>query len=212
MQIKSFVFNSFYENTIILASENSNCFIFDPGCYEPYEIEELAAFIRKGNLQVKTILNTHCHIDHVLGNDYLKNYYKVPLLIPKNEKEIFAAVPAYAPQWGITRYKHAEVDGFLEEGKNIELNEITIQLIEVPGHSPGHVMFYLEKEGIIIGGDVLFRESIGRTDLPGGNHDTLLNNIREKVYALPDDTVVYPGHGSTTTIGHEKKHNPFMRS
>src|SRR5690606_1673363 len=119
---------------------------------------------------------------------------------------------AYAPQWGITGYRHAEADQFLKEGETLELDEVKFSLIEVPGHSPGHIMFYLEEEGVMIGGDVLFRESIGRTDLPRGNHDALLSNIQEKVYTLPEDVTVYPGHGPATTIGHEKKYNPFVRA
>lgn len=212
MNIKSFVFNPFYENTIVLSSQNRNCFIFDPGCYEEYEQSELKDYIEMEGLIVKAILNTHCHIDHVLGNYPLKAHYNVPLMIPKNEREVFDSVPAYAPQWGITGYSSAQVDDYLEEEGKLELDEIKFKLIEVPGHSPGHIMFYVEEEKIIIGGDVLFRESIGRTDLPGGDHDALLTNIQQKVYSLPEDVTVYPGHGPSTTIGHEKKHNPFVRA
>lgn len=212
MQIKTFVFNPFYENTIVLSSESGNCFIFDPGCYERYEQEELLEYIQMEDLVVKAVVNTHCHIDHVLGNDFLKKHYKVPLMIPKNEREVFDAVPAYAPQWGITGYEHAEVDNYLEGDTQLTLDEIRMDIIEVPGHSPGHLMFYIKDEKMMIGGDVLFRESIGRTDLPGGNHDALLSNIQEKVYILPEDVTVVPGHGPTTTIGHEKQYNPFVRA
>lgn len=211
MQIKTFVFNPFYENTIILSSEQGNCFIFDPGCYESYEVEELTEYVRMNDLKVKAIINTHCHIDHVLGNSILKSEYKVPLMIPTNEREVFDAVPAYAPQWGITGYQHADVDEYMEGDSVMSLDEIQLKLIEVPGHSPGHLMFYMKDEKVIVGGDVLFRESIGRTDLPGGNHDDLLSNIQQKVYILPEDVTVYPGHGPTTTIRHEKQNNPFVR-
>lgn len=211
MRIKSFVFNPFYENTYVVSSNEGNCLIFDPGCYEDYEVEELKEYIHLNDLSVKAIINTHCHIDHVLGNALLKSTYKVPLKIPKGEQEVFEAVPAYAPQWGIAGYTHAEVDHFLSEQEQLILDEIEWQLIEVPGHSPGHLMFYNEAEKVVIGGDVLFRESIGRTDLPGGNHDDLLKNIQEKVYTLPEDVEVLPGHGPSTTIGHEKKHNPFVK-
>ncbi|GAB4240805.1 MAG: MBL fold metallo-hydrolase [Ekhidna sp.] len=212
MYIKTFVFNPFYENTIVLSSDNGNCYIFDPGCYESFEKDEIKEYIQMEDLKVKAIINTHCHIDHVLGNYDLKNHYKVPLMIPKNEQEVFDAVPAYAPQWGITGYTHAEVDEYMKDGASLTLDELTLQFIEVPGHSPGHLMFYIEDQKTLIGGDVLFRESIGRTDLPGGNHDALLSNIQEKVYTLPEDVEVHPGHGPTTTIGHEKRHNPFVRA
>ena len=211
MQIKSFVFNPFYENTYIISSQENNCFIFDPGCYEDYEFAELKEYVHMNDLNVLAIINTHCHIDHVLGNDQLKFEYKVPLKIPTNEKEVFDSVPAYAPQWGMARYKHAEVDDFLIGGETLMLDEIKMEMIEVPGHSPGHLMFYIQNEKVIIGGDVLFKESIGRTDLPGGNHEDLLRNIQDKVYVLPEDVEVFPGHGPSTTIGHEKKHNPFVR-
>jgi len=212
MEIKIFVFNPFYENTIVLSSKDKNCFIFDPGCYERFEFDQLKEYIRMNDLNVKEIVNTHCHIDHVLGNYELKRNYKVGLRIPENEKEVFQAVPAYAPQWGITNYTQAEVDEYLSEGGILELDELSLKIIEVPGHSPGHLMFYEETEKVVIGGDVLFRESIGRTDLPGGNHEVLLSNIQEKVYTLPEDVTVYPGHGPETTIGHEKSHNPFVRA
>ncbi len=212
MEIKSFVFNPFYENTYVVSSKKKNCLIFDPGCYEDYEFEELKEYIHMNELNVVAIINTHCHIDHVLGNDGLKFEYKVPLKIPKNEKEVFDSVPAYAPQWGMAGYKHADVDEFLEGGEALVLDEISMQMIEVPGHSPGHLMFYIEKEKVMIGGDVLFRESIGRTDLPGGNHEDLLRNIQDKVYILPEDVEVLPGHGPSTTIGHEKRYNPFVKA
>lgn len=206
------MFNPFYENTFVLSSEKGNCIIFDPGCYEDYEVSELKEYIHMHDLKVKMIVNTHCHIDHVLGNDALKFEYKVPLLIPENEKEVFDSVPAYAPQWGMAGYRHAEVDDLVKGGEMLTLDEVNMQMIEVPGHSPGHLMFYIASEKKMIGGDVLFRESIGRTDLPGGNHEDLLKNIQERVYVLPEDVEVFPGHGPSTTIGHEKKHNPFVRA
>ncbi|WP_420577012.1 MBL fold metallo-hydrolase [Ekhidna sp.] len=211
MKIKSFVFNPFYENTYVVSSEKGNCLIFDPGCYEDYEVEELKEYIHMNDLKVVAIINTHCHIDHVLGNDELKAIYKVPLKIPENEKEVFGSIPAYAPQWGMSGYRHTEVDEFLKGEDTLTLDEVQMKMIEVPGHSPGHLMFYIEEEKLMIGGDVLFRESIGRTDLPGGNHDDLLRNIQEKVYTLPEDVQVLPGHGPATTIGHEKVHNPFVK-
>ncbi len=211
MKIKSFVFNPFYENTYLISSEKGNCLIFDPGCYEDYEVAELKEYIHMNDLKVVGIINTHCHIDHVLGNDVLKAAYKVPLKIPTNEKEVFDSVPAYAPQWGMAGYRHAEVDEWLGEG-TLDLDEVSMKMIEVPGHSPGHLIFYIENEKVVIGGDVLFRESIGRTDLPGGNHEDLLKNIQEKVYTLPDDVEVFPGHGPSTTIGHEKVYNPFVKA
>lgn len=211
MTIKSFVFNPFLENTYVLSSKAGNALVFDPGCYEAYEHQTLFDYIDSENLNVKAVINTHCHIDHVLGNKVVNQKYGCPLRIPKRELEVFNSVVAYAPQWGITGYEPAEVEEFLEEGGALQLDEIKLRMIEVSGHSPGHLIFYCEEEEVMIGGDVLFRESIGRTDLPGGNHQDLLANIQNKVYALPDQVVVYPGHGPETTIGHEKQHNPFVK-
>lgn len=212
MHIKSFVFNPFYENTYVVSVEKGDAFIFDPGCYEEFEIAEICEYIEKEKLKIKAIINTHCHIDHVLGNEVLKKKFNCPLMIPENELEVFNAVVAYAPQWGITGYQHSEVDEELSEGSDLSLAECSFSMIEVPGHSPGHLIFYEKNEKIVIGGDVLFRESIGRTDLPGGNHDDLLRNIREKVYTLSEDVTVYPGHGPITTIGYEKVNNPFVKA
>ncbi len=212
MLIKSFVFNPFYENTYIVSSGKDNAYIFDPGCYETHEVTELTDFIESEGLMVKAIINTHCHIDHVLGNEIIKVKYKAPLMIPINEQEIFNAMPVYAPQWGMSAYRHAEANQFLREGDPLDLDEVRFDLIEVPGHSPGHLIFYVKSEQVIIGGDVLFRDSIGRTDLPGGNHEELLTNIQRKVYTLPDNVTVLPGHGPETTIGYEKKNNSFVKA
>ncbi|MEM6642057.1 MAG: MBL fold metallo-hydrolase [Bacteroidota bacterium] len=211
MTIHSFVFNPFYENTYVVHSPTGRCVIIDPGCYEDFEYQEVFDYLSMNELKVEAVINTHCHIDHVLGNERLKKKYNVPLKIPKNELEILNAIPILAPQWGITGFQTAEVDQFLVEGEKIILDEIVFEILEVPGHSPGHQMFYNKTEKILIGGDVLFRESIGRTDLPGGDHSTLITNIQQKVYSLPDDVTVFPGHGPSTTIGHEKKHNPFVK-
>ncbi|MBV6646798.1 MAG: MBL fold metallo-hydrolase [Cyclobacteriaceae bacterium] len=212
MQIKTFVFNPFYENTYVIYDETNDAIIIDPGCYEKYEIEELSSFIEENNLQVKTIINTHCHIDHVLGNQVIKERYGVPLQIPVGEVEILRSVEVYATHWGIMNYVGADYDSLIAEEQIITVGNQAFQTLLVPGHSPGHICLYAKSENVLIGGDVLFRESIGRTDLPGGNHEELLDNIQSKVYSLPDETTVYPGHGDTTTIGYEKQHNPFVRA
>jgi glyoxylase-like metal-dependent hydrolase (beta-lactamase superfamily II) len=209
MNNHAFVFNPFYENTYVLWDDALQAIIIDPGCYEKYELDELDAFIQSHKLTVIAVVNTHCHIDHVLGNDAAKAKYKTKLWVPVNEKETYRAIPAYAPSYGFTGYHEAEVDEWYAEGM-LHFGEMSFQTIEVPGHSPGHMVLYHEASKTLIGGDVLFRQSIGRTDLPGGNHDALLKNIKEKLYTLPNDVTVYPGHGPKTTIGFEKQHNPFV--
>lgn len=211
MRIKSLVFNPFYENTYVLWDDTKQGVIVDPGCYEKYEVDELKRFVSEQQIEVKMILNTHCHIDHVLGNYMLKETYQCPLWIPEGEEEVFRSVVAYAPQWGIQSYTEAEVDKLLKVSDPIEFGNTSLTSILVPGHSPGHLVFYHEGDKKIIGGDVLFRESIGRTDLPGGNHSQLLDNIKNKLYTLDEEIEIYPGHGPATTIGYEKKNNPFVK-
>lgn len=210
MLIKTFTFNSFYENTYVISDDSNNAFVVDPGCYEPYEEEELTSYIASEGLQLQFIVNTHCHIDHVLGNQFVQKTYNVPLWIPKGEEKLLDAVRDYSKMWGIQGYVPAAPDGYLDDHE-ICLSDLTFQKIEAPGHSPAHVVLYQKEAEILIGGDVLFRESIGRTDLPGGNHPQLLQSIREQLFTLPEAVTVYPGHGPTTTLGYEKKNNPFLQ-
>lgn len=210
MKIKVFEFNPFAENTYVLSDDKKNAVIIDPGCYEEYERSEINDYISHENFTIRAVINTHCHIDHVLGNDAMKDKYKAEMWVPKNEEPVLKAIPSYAPNYGFSAYREVEVDHWYDEG-TLEFGDIQLKAIEVSGHSPGHMVLYNEANKVLIGGDVLFRGSIGRTDLPGGNHDQLLRNISEKVYTLPDEVVVYPGHGPETTIGFEKQYNPFVR-
>ena len=209
LQIRSFVFNPLQENTFVLFDETKECIIVDPGCAEEAEKAELKAFIDQQKLRVKLLLNTHCHIDHVLGNHYVKETFKVNLLIHRVEEAVLKAAEVYAPSYGFHNYQHSSANGFLEEGDVIKMGNQSFVVLFVPGHSPGHVAFYSESNRALIAGDVLFYNSIGRTDLPGGNHETLINSIHTKLFTLPDHVKVYPGHGPETTIGFEKKTNPF---
>ena len=210
MFIQTFVFNPFYENTYLIYDDDHVGFVVDPGCYEDYEKEELSKFIEEKKIKIDCVVNTHCHIDHVLGNAFIKEQYNVPIKIPSGEKDMLEAVKAYSTNWGINNYEAAEPDELLEEG-HLKIGELTFQTILAPGHSPGHLVFYHQESGSLIGGDVLFRQSIGRTDLPGGNHEQLIASIKNKIFLLPDTTTVYSGHGAITTIGYEKDHNPFLQ-
>jgi hydroxyacylglutathione hydrolase len=209
LHVKSFVFNPFQENTYILYDETKECIIIDPGCYEADEKQELVDFIEHHRLKVVLLLNTHCHIDHVLGNSFVKDKYAVRFLIHANDEMVLKAVKAYAPNYGFQLYQEAMPDDFMKENDLISFGNQKLKVLFVPGHAPGHVAFYNEESKIVIGGDVLFLNSIGRTDLPGGNFNTLINSIHQKLFVLPDDVVVYPGHGPQTNIGFEKKTNPF---
>ncbi len=209
IQIKSFVFNPFMENSYVLYDETKEAVIIDPGCYEKYEQQELSQFIEDHHLKVVKLLNTHCHIDHVFGNQYVKATYNVPLAIHEGDSATLLAVKAYAPSYGFQHYQETTADHFLEEGDQVQFGDSTLDIIFVPGHAPGHIAFYHQDQKFIIGGDVLFDGSIGRTDLPGGDSDTLIRSIHEKFFPLGDAMTVYPGHGGTTTIGKEKVSNPF---
>ena len=211
LSVKSFTFNPFQENTYVLYDDTNECVIVDPGCYEKSEEQELVDFITKNNLTVKLLLNTHCHIDHVLGNYFIKKTYTVDLCLHPLEEPVLKAVQTYAPNYGFNTYSSTSPDTHLKEGEQVNFGDQTLEIIFAPGHSPGHVCFYSIPDKILIGGDVLFKNSIGRTDLPGGDHDTLIESIREKLFILPDDVKVYCGHGEDTTIGFEKKTNPFLQ-
>lgn len=210
--VKSFVFNPYQENTYVLYDESGACAIIDPGMYGAAEEERLVAFVRDKGLRPEILLNTHCHIDHVLANRFVYEQFGLVPQMHEGELPLLIEVQNYAPQMGL-RYEPSPIpESFLEDGQTIKFGESELELILVPGHSPAHLCFYAAQQGFLIGGDVLFRNSIGRTDLPGGNHEQLLMSIGQRVYTLPDETVVYPGHGPETTVGHEKRTNPFVRA
>lgn len=212
LEIKTFTFNPYQENTYLLYDELGNCAIIDPGMYGEADEKALTTFISTHNLTPKMLLNTHCHIDHVLGNNFIFNQYGLYPQFHEGELPVLIEVQNYAPQMGF-RYDISPIgETFLPEEGSIFIGQDELKLIYAPGHSPAHLCFYHASQKFLIGGDVLFRNSIGRTDLPGGNHELLLKNIKEKIYTLPDETIVYPGHGPSTTVGFEKATNPFIRS
>jgi hydroxyacylglutathione hydrolase len=209
MKVKQFEFNAFSENTYIVYDETNDCIIIDPGCYDQSEQSQLRQFIRDNDLTVKMLINTHCHIDHVLGNNFVKNEFKLGLTIHKKDKETLKANEIVAPLYGFQGYEPCEPDHFIEEGDQIKFGNSTLDVLFVPGHAAGHIALVNENEKVCFGGDVLFRQSIGRTDLPGGDFNTLMDSIKSKLFKLRDDVTVYCGHGPSTTVGEEKTHNPF---
>ena len=211
ISIKIFTFNAYSENTYVLYDQTNECVIIDPGMYDGSEQNELANFIKEKALKPVLLLNTHCHLDHVFGNKFVFDTWGLKPQFHIGELPILQAVPSYAPQMGFSRYELSpEPDTFLEETGTITFGNSSLDLIFAPGHSPAHLCFYSKADKFLIGGDVLFYGSIGRTDLPGGNHQQLINNIETKLFILPDDCSVYPGHGPATTIGFEKQNNPFF--
>ncbi len=210
--VVTFIFNPFQENTFLVIDGNKDCAIFDPGCHTKTEQEELANYIKKHELNPVRLINTHCHIDHVLGNKFIAERYHLPLEIHRGESHMLEMVPQSAPLFGITYNEPSPKPGkFLEEGEIIEFGSTKLEVIYSPGHSPAGLCFYCEKDEFLIVGDVLFFGSIGRTDLPGGNQDTLINNIKSKLLPLGDDVKVYSGHGPATNICREKRSNPFLK-
>ncbi|MDX1630081.1 MAG: MBL fold metallo-hydrolase, partial [Fulvivirga sp.] len=193
IHVKSFVFNPFMENTYVVYDDSRACVVIDPGCYEGYEQNELSSFIEQNDLKVVKLLNTHCHIDHVLGNQFVKDKYNVKLYVHPRDEEVLKAVKAYAPSYGFTHYEEATIDEDLQEGQEVTFGNTSLDVLFVPGHSPGHVAFVDHSSKKIIGGDVLFQGSIGRTDLPGGDHEKLIKSIQEKLFPLGDDYTVYCG-------------------
>ena len=211
LTVKPFVFSPVQENTYVVYNDHSECCIVDPGCYFGNERNELKEFIQDTGLTPKYLLNTHCHLDHVFGNKFVHDTWGLTLHLHEKEKPLLDYAPTSGMSWGLPfdNYKGDLI--FLREGDTIRLGNDALSILFTPGHSPGHVSFYCEAQQFILSGDVLFRESIGRTDLPGGSFETLASSIRTKLYVLPDEVLVYSGHGPVTTIGYEKENNPFVK-
>lgn len=213
IQLQRFTFNPYGENTYVLYDETQEAIIIDPGMMTGAEQNQLVDFIQAQQLKPVTLLNTHCHIDHVLGNKFVFDQWGLKPQFHKGELPVLEAVVAYAPQMGIPYEVSPLPDDFLPESGSVQFGNSTLTIFFVPGHSPAHLCFYAKEEQFLIGGDVLFYQSIGRTDLPGGNHQLLLDKIKSELFQnLPDECVVYPGHGPETHIGFEKLHNPFLNS
>ena len=210
LTITSFVFNPVQENTYVLHNEAGDCIIVDPGCYFGNERNELKEFIENSHLSPKYLLNTHCHLDHVFGNKFIHDTYGLTLHIHEKEKPLLDYAPTSGMSWGLPFDNYRGDLIFLREGEVIRLGEDALQVLFTPGHSPGHLSFYCPGQQFVLSGDVLFRQSIGRTDLPGGDFDTLIASIKEKLFVLPDETLVYPGHGPETSVGGEKRENPYL--
>jgi hydroxyacylglutathione hydrolase len=211
LALKAFTFNPVQENTYVLYNEKKECCIIDPGCYFTEERELLKTYIENAGLKPVLLLNTHCHLDHVFGNKFVHETWNLTLHIHEKEKLVLERAPIAGKTWQLPFDNYEGDLLFLKEGETIKIGEEELEIRFTPGHSPGSVIFYHEAGGFVIGGDVLFNGSIGRTDLPGGDHATLINSIQTQLFTLPDETKVYSGHGSLTTIGFEKMNNPFVK-
>jgi len=212
-QVHYFTFSPFAENTYIIYDDTKECIIVDPGCYTPAERDELSQFISDNALTPVRLINTHCHLDHVFGNRYVADTYQLPLEIHEGELPVLNSFPMTVQMYGIPATQQSpdpDPNKFIKEGDTIRFGNTELEVRFTPGHSPASVSFYCANSNFIIGGDVLFQGSIGRTDLPGGDMDTLMQSIKREFLSLPDNVVVYSGHGNPTTIGQERKTNPFI--
>lgn len=212
LSIHSFQFNAFQENTFLVWDENKNCLIIDPGCYSSAEQLEFSNFIQENNLKPIALLNTHAHIDHVLGNAFVFEKFNIDYYLHKEDLTTLNTVSTYAHLYGFDGYVPSpQPTHFFENNQKLSFGNIKFTVLHTPGHAPGHVIFHFEEDQFVINGDVLFQGSFGRVDLPGGNLETLKNSIFNILFKFPDETKVFCGHGPETTIGKEKKFNYILQ-
>lgn len=211
MNIKKFTFNPFAENTYILSdSQTNHCIIIDPGCFQSVEENTLNEYIESNNLIPQFVLLTHAHIDHILGLNFCVNKWNISVYMHSLEENTMSHSIHWGSSFGIKMNPIIADIKHIDDYKEIIFGNIKLKQLFVPGHAPGHLAFYNETNNILFSGDVLFHESIGRTDLPGGNFETLLDSIKNVIFTLPNETKIYSGHGIETTISHEKAYNPFL--
>lgn len=213
MDIKIFEFNPIAVNTYVLYDETGECVIIDAACFFPNEQQELLKFINEKKLVVKHLLNTHLHFDHVFGVNFIEAQFDVKMKAHKADKFLLANMEQQMVMFGFPANGDyiPTLTNYIDENDIIEFGNQKLTIMHVPGHSPGSLVFYNKQEGVVVSGDVLFNGSIGRTDLPQGDHNSLIDGIKRKILTLPDNTVVYPGHGPATSVEGEKRINPFLQ-
>jgi len=211
LHIQSFTFNPVQENTYVLYNEKGQACIIDPGCYFSGEEQALKRFLEDNKLVPVLLLNTHCHLDHIFGNRFVHKTWGLTLHLHPLEKQVLDFGPASGQSWGLPFDNYDGELNYINEGDEIKLGDEVLEIFFTPGHSPGSICFYSKAHKFLMGGDVLFNGSVGRTDLPGGDFKMLEQSIKTKLYTLPEDVIVYPGHGSSTTIGDEMATNPFVK-
>jgi len=212
MKIKYFTFNPFQENTYVVYDETKECIIIDPGCYTEKERTELRRFITSEKLKPVKLINTHCHIDHVLGNKFASELWNLELYMHKEDLPLLENAGNIGKMYGLEDYEGSPYPKhFLAQDDTLTFGESSFKILFTPGHAPGHICLYSKDNNLLIAGDVLFQGSIGRTDLPGGDHSTLINSIITQLFPLSNETQVFCGHGPSTNLGYEKEHNPFLQ-
>ena len=212
LTVKFFTFSPFSENTYILHDETKECVIIDAGCYTHQEQAILKDYISDKKLKPMMLLCTHAHIDHITGNRFVFDTYGLKPLLHKNDLHVLEAQESVCKKYQLNFDPSPLPEKFIEDGEELHFGNTSLKVLYTPGHSPGHVVFYCALHHLVVNGDVLFKGTIGRTDLPGGNYADLEKSIKTKLYTLPDETTVYAGHGPVTNIGHEKTHNMFVNA
>lgn len=210
-RIEAFVFNAFQMNTYLVVDQDGNALVVDPGFYSEEERQQFDRHIAELGLTLAGQINTHCHVDHVLGVGYIHSTYGLPFSAHPDESALAQNAPFMGDIFGLKVEPLPGIGREVRDNEEITFGRITLRSIHVPGHSPGSLAFHDPEAGFVITGDALFRGSIGRSDLPGGDHDQLIRSIRERLMVLPPETVVYPGHGPSSTIGEEQRENPFLQ-
>ncbi len=210
ISVHYFAFGPFQENTYILWDETKECIVLDPGNSNASENKKLTDFITQNNLTLKRLILTHAHLDHISGNKYIFDTYGLLPEVHKDDLYFIEKQLATANMYGITVEQSPMPNKYINEGDIVSFGNSSLKTLHTPGHSPGSISYYNLEDKFIIGGDVLFYGSIGRTDLPLGHHDTLIKSIKDKLFPLGDDMKVYSGHGMPTSIGFERTHNPFL--
>ena len=204
------VFNPFRENSYIVSDDTGECIIIDPGCETATERELLKSTVDRNRLRPVRIINTHCHIDHILGCAFVKNTYSIPFLMHKLELPLLESAAQQRAIFGLEESETAEPDFFVMDGDTVKFGESELVVLHIPGHSPGGISLVNLKNKIAFTGDTLFQGSIGRSDLPGGDHNLLVKGIMDKLLTLDPATIIYPGHGPETTVEEESRSNPFL--
>jgi hydroxyacylglutathione hydrolase len=210
-RIQSFTFNPFHENTYIIYDESKECIIIDPGCFEDFERKYLVEFIENNKLTPMALINTHCHIDHILGNKFVSDKYRLQVTGHREDIYNLENLEAVGKKYGVPVEPSPAMTVFLEDGNEFKFGNTTFKILHTPGHSLGSITLHNDIEKYAIVGDVIFKESVGRADLPGGDMKVLEQTIAQKIYTMSDDTILYSGHGPKTNVGYEKRNNPFVR-
>ena len=211
MEVFKIVFSPIEVNTYILSDNSGKCAVIDCGCYKVSEFEKFTRFLENKNLEPVLLLDTHCHLDHIFGNRWFQEKYNIGAYCHPDEKKNRENSVIHAQFFGLEMDIPPEPEGLLTDGQRISFGSVSLLALHVPGHSAGSLAFYCMEEEVVFTGDALFSGSIGRTDLPGGNYEILINSITDKLFVLPPSTTVYPGHGEATTIGKEIKTNPYFK-